>query len=68
LDKWNSLHKNDKLGPKYEHENTLYYEKYRTTDLAFFLGFTKQIIQILFSIKNNKNQPLKALELHLIIF
>jgi hypothetical protein len=40
LDKWNSLHKNDKLGPKYEHENTLYYEKYQTIDLAFFLGST----------------------------
>ena len=38
LDKWNSLHKNDKLGPKYEHENTLYYEKCQTTDLVFFLG------------------------------
>jgi hypothetical protein len=79
LDKWNSLHKNDKLGNKYEHENTLYYKKYQTTDLAFFLGSTKKIIvvqklshtcftQILLSSKNNKNQPLKALELHIIIF
>jgi hypothetical protein len=40
LDKWNSLHKNDKLGPKYEHENTLYYEKYQTIDLVFSLGST----------------------------
>jgi hypothetical protein len=38
LDKWNSLHKNDKLAPKYEHENTLCYEKCQTTDLVFFLG------------------------------
>ena len=67
------------LGPNYEHENTLYYEKCQTTDLVFFLGSTQQIItvqkfshacfiQILLSSKNNKNQPLKALELHLIIF
>jgi hypothetical protein len=24
--------KNNKLGPKNEHKNTLYYEKYQTTD------------------------------------
>ena len=79
FDKWSNLHKNDKLGPNYEHENTLYYEKCQTTDIIFFLCSTQQIInvqklshacfiQILLSSKNNKNQPLKALELHLTIF
>ena len=71
--------KNNKLWQDYEHENTLYCEKCQTTDEIFFLCSTQQIItvqklshacfiQILLSCKNNKNQPLKALELHLTIF
>ena len=51
----------------------------KTTDEIFFLCSTQQIItvqklshacfiQILLSSKNNKNKPLKALELHLTIF
>jgi hypothetical protein len=35
-DKYFSLHKNDKQQGKMAHENTLYYEKYQTTDFIFF--------------------------------
>jgi hypothetical protein len=42
----NNLHKNDKLGHKSEHENTMYYEKYQTIDLAFFLCSTQHKITV----------------------
>jgi hypothetical protein len=40
LEYYNCLHKNNNLGPKNEHKNILYYEKYQTTDLVIFLHST----------------------------
>jgi hypothetical protein len=38
---YDCLHKNNNLGSQNEHKNTLYYEKYQTTDLSFFLDSTQ---------------------------
>ena len=46
LDKYNRLHKNDKLWWIIEHENTLYYEKCQTIDLVFFPWSTEHTITV----------------------
>jgi hypothetical protein len=38
---YDCLHKNNNLGSKNEHKNILYYEKYQTTYLSFFLDSTQ---------------------------